>query len=104
MKITPLAFLLTLLQFVLFIVVFIVGSFARPFNILTNLDHSNHLAVTHYFIWDGLILMFVLFAVILLVEALRKRLATAALWTTLAVILATVLGLVAKFGFITREF
>ena len=96
--------LLTLLQFVVFIFIFAAGSFAHPFNILTNLDHSNHLAVTHFFIWDGLILMLSLFALILLVEALRKRLAIAAPWTTLAVILATVLGLVAKLGFITREF
>jgi hypothetical protein len=39
---------------------------------------------------------------IVLVEVMRKRLRTAGPSTTLAVILAAVLGLMMKFGFLTR--
>jgi hypothetical protein len=95
--------LFTILQFLLFIMTFAVGSFMVPFKIQSNLDHADHLAVTRYFIWDGLVLMFSLFIVILLIEIARKRLAAAAPWTTLALILATVVGIAMKLGFITRE-
>jgi len=47
--------------------------------------------------------MFALYVLIVLVEAMRKRLRTSAPWTTLAVILAAVLGLMMKFGFLTRS-
>ncbi len=51
------------------------------------------------FEWDGVLLMLAFFALILLIEALRKRLRSAAPWTTLALALATILGLAMKFGF-----
>ena len=57
--------------------------------------------ITRIFVADGLLLMFALYVVIMLVEALRKRLRSTAPWTTLAVILAAVLGLMMKFGFKT---
>ena len=76
--------LFTSLQFLLFIMTFAVGSFMVPFKIQSNLDHSTHLAVTHYFIWDGLVLMYSLFIAILLIETIRRRFAAAAPWTTLA--------------------
>jgi hypothetical protein len=41
--------------------------------------------------------------VILLIEAARKRLRTAASWTTLALVLAAVAGLAMKFGFMTFD-
>ena len=92
---------LTILQFFLFLIVFGVGSLFPPF-------HFEHVliatpGVTRIFVADGLLLMFALYVLIILVEVMRKRLRTAAPWTTLAVILATVLGLMMKFGFLTRS-
>jgi uncharacterized membrane protein len=43
--------------------------------------------------------MLAIFALILLIEVLRKRLRSAAPWTTLAMALAAFLGLAMKFGF-----
>ena len=93
--------ILTILQFFLFLIVFGVGSLFPPF-------HFEHVliatpGVTRIFVADGLLLMFALYVLIILVEVMRKRLRTAAPWTTLAVILATVLGLMMKFGFLTRS-
>ncbi len=93
--------ILTILQFVLFLIVFGAGSFFPPF-------HFEHLliatpGVTRIFVADGLLLMFALYVLIVLVEVMRKRLRTSAPWTTLAVIFAAVLGLMMKFGFLTRS-
>jgi hypothetical protein len=92
---------LTILQFFLFLIVFGVGSLFPPF-------HFEHIliatpGVTRIFVADGLLLMFALYIIIILVEVLRKHLRTSAPWTTLAVILAAVLGLMMKFGFLTRS-
>jgi hypothetical protein len=89
----------TILKFLLFFIVFGVGSLFPPF-------HFEHVliatpGVERIFVADGLLLMFALYVVIVLSEVLRKRLRTSALWTTLAVILAAVLGLMMKFGFKT---
>jgi uncharacterized membrane protein len=54
---------------------------------------------TRAFEWDGVYLMLAIFALILVMEALRKRLRSAALWTAMALALATVFGLAMKFGF-----
>jgi hypothetical protein len=88
----------TFFQFVLFLLAFAVGSFLPAFQALP-LIATRFSNGTRMFIWDGVLLMGVLLAVILLVEAVRKRLRDAAPWTTLAFLLATVLGLVLKFGF-----
>ena len=92
---------LAILQFVLFFIVFGVGSLFPPF-------HFEHVliatpGVTRIFVADGLLLMFVLYLLILLVEVMRKRVRIAAPWTTVAVVLAAVLGLMMKFGFLTRS-
>jgi hypothetical protein len=89
----------TILQLLLFLFVFFIGSFFPPF-------HYEHVLIatpgfTRIFIADGLLLMFALYVLIVLVEFLRKRLRTSAPWTTLAVILAAVFGLMMKFGFKT---
>ena len=55
------------------------------------------------FEWDGVFLTLGLFAVILLIEALRKRLRGAAPWTTLALALAAVVELMVKFGLMTPD-
>ena len=91
----------TALKFVLFFIVFGVGSLFPPF-------HFEHVliatpGVERIFVADGLLLMFALYVVIVLSEVLRKRLRTSALWTTLAVVLAAVLGLMMKFGFKTMS-
>jgi hypothetical protein len=93
--------ILTILQFFLFLIVFGVGSLFPPF-------HFEHVLIatpglTRIFVADGLLLMFALYVLIVLVELMRKRLRTAAPWTTLAVILAAFLGLMMKFGFLTRS-
>ena len=89
----------TILKFVVFLIVFLVGSLFPPF-------HFEHVliatpGVTRIFVADGILLMFALYVLIILVEIMRKRLRTAAPWTTLALILAAVLGLMMKFGFKT---
>jgi len=91
----------TILQFVLFLLVFGAGSFFPPF-------HFEHVLIvtpgfTRIFVADGLLLMFALYILIVLVEIMRRRLRTSTPWTTLAVILATVSGLMMKFGFLTRS-
>jgi len=92
---------LAILQFFLFFIVFGVCSLFPPF-------HFEHVliatpGVTRIFVADGLLLMFVLYLLILLVEVMRKRVRIAAPWTTVAVVLAAVLGLMMKFGFLTRS-
>jgi hypothetical protein len=91
--------LLTIVQFFLFFVAFAVGSFMTPFKIAHVISYSPR--GTRIFYWDGVLLMLILFAVILLIELLRKRLRTAAPWTVLALVLATVAGFAVKLGFLT---
>jgi hypothetical protein len=91
----------TILKFGLFLFIFFVGSFFPPF-------HFEHILIatpgfTRIFIADGLLLMLGLYIVIVLIEVLRNRLHASVPWTTLALILATVLGLMMKFGFLTRS-
>jgi hypothetical protein len=96
--------LATVLQFFLFLIVFFVGSiFPLPSPFHHERILSSTPVVTRIFVGDGLHLMLALFIVIVLIEALTKRLRTAVPWTTLALILAAVLGFVMKFGFLTRS-
>lgn len=90
----------TLLKFVLFLIVFAAGSFLPPFHI----EHVLSVTPdgTRIFIWDGILLMTLLFVVILLIEAFRKRVATSGTWTAAAFVLAGIAGYAAKFGFLTR--
>jgi hypothetical protein len=91
----------TVLQLILFLTVFFACSLFPPFHI----EHvlSTGPAGTRIFIADGLVLSLVLYLLILLIELLTKRLRTAAPWTTLALILAIIFGLMMKFGFLTRS-
>jgi hypothetical protein len=93
--------ILTILQFLLFLIVFGAGSLFPPFHFERVLIVTP--GFTRIFVADGLLLMFALYGLIVLVEVMRKRLRTSAPWTTLAVILAAVLGLMMKFGFLTRS-
>lgn len=92
--------LLTILQFVVFLLVFATGSFLPPFHIERVLGVTRD--GTRIFIWDGALLMVALFVVILLIEAARKRIRSGAIWTTLAFVLAAAAGYAAKLGFLTR--
>ena len=90
---------LTILQLILFLIVFFVGSIFPPF-------HSEHVLIatpgaTRIFVADGLVLALILYILIVILEAARKRLRNAAPWTTLAFLLAIVFGLMMKFGFKT---
>jgi hypothetical protein len=91
--------LLAILQSLLFFVAFATGSFWAPFKIAHIIAYSPR--GSRIFYWDGIVLMLVLFVVILLIEALRKRLRTAAPWTVAALVLATGVGLYCKLGFLT---
>jgi hypothetical protein len=89
----------TVLQLILLLIVFFVGSIFPPF-------HFEHVLIatpgtTRIFVADGLVLALVVYILIVILEVVRKRLRTAAPWTTLAFLLAVVFGLMMKFGFKT---
>ena len=91
--------ILAILQFLLFFIAFAVGSFMTPFKLVHVIAFSPR--GSRIFYWDGIIVMLIVYVVILLIEALRKRLRTAAPWTTVALVLATLAGLAVKLGFLT---
>ena len=87
-------------QFLLFFAIFAVFSFVPPL-------HLEHVVGTtpdgpRVFIWDGLLIAAVLFVVILLIESAMKRIRTAGVWTSIAFVLAVVIGLAFKLGFKTN--
>jgi hypothetical protein len=85
------------LQFVLFLFVSFVGIALPIFHLLPS--HITKLANgTRGFEWDGVFLMLALLAVILVIEALRKRLRTAIPWTLLALLLAGLAEYAMKLG------
>ncbi len=87
------------LQTILLLVVYAAGSFLPPFHIMRTLVSAPD--ATRFFVWDGIMLMLAVYILILLIEAARKRLRTSATGSTVALVLATILGLAAKLGFIT---
>ena len=90
------------LQFVLFLITYAVGSFfLHPFHVQTVLaDHGNG---TRIMFWDGLLLMLLLYGLVLLIEALTRQFRRSAVWSTVAVVLAGVCGLVMKFGILNTS-
>ena len=93
--------LFTLLQFVLFLFLFAIGGVLPLFRLPSVI--TRWADGTRGFQWDGILLMLALFVLILLIEALRKRIRYAAPWTALALALAAILGLVMKFGFMSFD-
>ncbi len=92
-----LKFLSVLLQFVLFLVTYAVGSFfLHPFHVQTVLSSSG--TGTRIMFWDGLLLMLLLYGLVLLIEALMRQFRRSAMWSTVAVVLAGALGWALKFG------
>jgi hypothetical protein len=90
----------TLFQFLLFFLVFAVGSFLPTFHLESVLGVTRD--GTRIFIWDGVVFMVILFAIILAIEAARTRLREAGPWTALALILAAIAGYAARLGFLIR--
>lgn len=91
----------TALKFVLFLFAFFVGGFL-PFLRLPSFV-TKWANGTRGFQWDGILLMLALFFLFLLIEAARKRIRTAAPWTSLALLLALIVGLIMKFGFLSFD-
>ena len=91
-----------ILETILFLFVFLAGSLlaALPSAHLPAWNVS--LSPTRYFTLDGIIFMAILYVLFLLVGAARRRLLSAVLTSTVAVVLALVLGFAMKFGFATR--
>ena len=90
--------LLFVLQTILFLLVFALGSVFLPF--LPSLPVLQTVTSPgHAFVYDGLLLALVLWLLILLIEAVRRRLREAGPLTTAALALALLLGLAMRFGF-----
>lgn len=90
-----------ILQFILFLIVFLIGSLFPPF-------HFEHVLIatpgaTRIFIADGLVITLALYVFIVVVQVVRKHLRISTPWTTLALVLALVFGLMMKFGFKTMS-
>jgi hypothetical protein len=90
-------FLAGLLQFILLLVVFFVGSVAPAVGVMPYWQWS--LGSGRVFVYNGLLLMLALYVVFLLIGLVRKRARIAWPTSTVAVVLALVLGLLMKFGF-----
>lgn len=89
--------LVVVLQTILFLILFGAGSFLPIF---TSLPIWQVQTGTHrFFVLDGLYLALTAYFVILLAEAVRKRLRGPGGLTTLSLALAITLGLAMKFGF-----
>jgi hypothetical protein len=89
----------TFLQFVLFSVAYVAGAILPPFGLLPS--HVATWADGTKFEWDGVLLALALFILILLIEAVRKRLRSAAPWTALALALAAIVECVVRLGVTT---
>jgi hypothetical protein len=85
------------LQFILFLAVFLVGSLLPGANLLPML--SVGAGAGRVFVYDGVLLMFALYVLILLIAAARKRIHSAWPNSTVALAIALILGLAMKFGF-----
>lgn len=93
-------YVLAFLQMILFLLVFFVGSVVLvPFGILPEkvITLSDH----RVFVYDGLVLAALVFLLLLGVEAMRKTLRSSGVRTTVAFVVAIVLGFLMKFGFKT---
>jgi len=90
--------LFAFLQFVLFSLVYVAGVILAAFPAYRFLSYVTVTADGTKFQWGGVLLALALFVLILLIEALRKRLRRAAPWTALAFVLAAVVECVVRFG------
>jgi hypothetical protein len=88
------------LQFIVFLVVFLVGSLLPGMHLLLPL-WSVPAGDGRIFVYDGLVLMIALYVLILLIAAARRRLPVSWPTSTVAFAVALILGLLSKFGFKT---
>jgi len=93
--------IITILQFFLFLILFGAFSLFPPFHIEHVLSTSS--TGTRVFIADGLLIALVVYLLVVLIEFLMKRLKVSAPWTTIAFVLAAIVGFMMKFGFLTRS-
>ena len=89
-------------QFVLFFFIFLAGSLWDPFKMKWFVSHPTPLS-TRFFVPDGLIVMVAIYLLILVLEAAAKRLRVGGMLTSIAFVLALLLGLLAKFGWATHD-
>lgn len=89
--------ILVVLQTLLFLLLFGVGSFLPAFTAFP--DWQVHTGPNRAFVLDGVLLAVAVYLLILLIEAVRKRLRGPGGLTTLALLLALALGFAMKFGF-----
>jgi hypothetical protein len=85
------------LQLILMLAVFLVGSLLPVINVLPM--YSVSIGPGRIFVMDGLVLMFLLYLLILAIAAARKTIRVTVVTSTLAFVLALALGLAMKFGF-----
>jgi hypothetical protein len=93
------------LQFLLFVALFALSPILAVFDPMRLQWFVSHPTVTstRFFSPEGLLLVLAVYLLILLLEALRKRLRESAWLTTLALIVALVVGLYFKFGWTTHD-
>src|SRR5215469_14760831 len=92
--------LFCVLEFLLFLILFAVGSFLNPFHLHWGTTTANH--VTRYFVPDGLLLALGVFIAIAAVQAIRKRRCDTP-WTVIAFLAAVAVSYALKFGFATHD-
>jgi hypothetical protein len=85
------------LQFILYLVIFGVGSLLPAFNVLPTWSLST--GPGRVFVYDGLLLALALYILILVIAATRRRIAISLPNASIALVLAIVIGLLMKFGF-----
>lgn len=85
-----------LLQFILYLLIFGVGSLLPAFNVLPTWSLST--GPGRVFVYDGLLLALIVYVLILLIAAARRRIAIALPNASIALVLAIVIGLLMKFG------
>jgi hypothetical protein len=86
-------------QCILFLFAFFAGTILAGINILPTLAIS--IGPDRAFVYDGLLCMLALYAIVLIIQALRKRHNRFWVNSTVALALAFALGLLMKFGFKT---
>ena len=91
-----------IVQTVLFLLVFLLGTFLHPFNLSWFIHHPSA-SSTRFFVPDGLLLTLGLYLLLLALHAGRKRLETSGRSTSIAFTLAVILGLLSRFGFATHD-
>jgi hypothetical protein len=85
------------LQFILMLVAFFVGSIAPALHLLPMWRISA--GAGRWFVLDGLVILLLVYILLLLIALVRRRLIHSGLSSTLAFFLALIVGLLSKFPF-----